>query len=70
MISEFSEKNIDENKLLVKSTIFELMNKQYFPNKQYLNIKKIWNFIEHSNIFHLQKMYYEKNPYFDYYQNK
>ncbi|MDD5213065.1 MAG: radical SAM protein [Candidatus Gracilibacteria bacterium] len=67
-IDNYYEKQFLENRQLIKSTVIELNNKLFLNLNldTSFDFKKFFIFLEHSSIFHIQKMYFSKNPYYNF----
>lgn len=63
---QYSEKNYIENKQILEKTIKELNYSLFFniDFKSFTDFNSFFKFIEHSHIFHIQKLKYNQNPYY------
>lgn len=67
-IKNYDEKNITENWSLLLDTRNELLSKLFFWDVyNNVNVINFWHFIEHSSIFHIQKLKLNINPYLDFF---
>ncbi len=70
-IYNYKEKGFDENQEKLQKSVLELNYKLFFNKnfETFFNAKSFFKFIEHGHIFHLQKMIYNNNPYYEYLNN-
>ena len=67
-IENYFEKKYFENKDFLKNTINELKQKLFFWDISiWVDINSLWYFLEKSNIFHMQKLLFDTNPYLDFF---